>query len=532
LTATMHGRGKRPMFETVAGLAILIVVLVGVIWRPKGIHVFIPAGLGALLALGLGLVGLPALMTIFGRVWDASFTLIGLFMLAAALETNHFFEWAALRLARIAGGNPWRLYLLMCLLTIVVTVCLGNDGAILGMTAIVVKLVKKTFPKTIDQSTLSGEPAVQVSKLMQETFPNTVGEPTLSEEQAVQIVKPVKKTLPETGNILLMPISKSRSNGQYVEKTLSKVEKTLPKAEHIWWPYIFATGFLADAFSGFLVPDNLTNIIVASTYHLPFIDFMLQMSLPMVFAATIAIFFFALRFRSVLFSGEVRYDPADLGEPASVLRDMLIFRVSCGALFVLIAGHLVIGGVFHQPVSFVVVPVALIVLVFMHFRRIRFIREILFAAPWDVLVYALGMFVVITAAMTPSVIASFLSIAPLHTLITGGRSVVGVFVTGGILGVLSALTNNLPATLAGVLLLGTTKTPSMLAIYAIVLGVDVGPKLTPYGSLATLMWMSILRRQGVEISWGLCFKENWWVAVFALGAALFGLQLLMMAGWV
>ncbi len=494
------------MIETVAGLVLLIVVLVGVIWRPrilwwpKGMPVFIPAGVGAVLALVVGLVVLPQLMTIFSRVWDASFTLIGLFMLAAALETNHFFEWAALRLARIAGGSPWRLYLLMCLLTIAVTVFLGNDGAILGMTAIVVKLVKKTFPKTVD-------------------------EPTLSGELAVQVVKPVKKTLPEMGSILLMPIARPRGNGQ-------SVRKTLPKAENIWWPYIFATGFLADAFSGFLVPDNLTNIIVASTYHLPFIDFMLQMSLPMVFAASIAILFFALRFRSVLFNGKVRYNPADLEEPASVLKDMLIFRVSCGALFVLIVGHLVIGGVFHQPVSFVVVPVALIVLVFMHFRRITFVHEILFAAPWDVLVYALGMFVVITAVMTPGVISVFLSIPPLNALITGQRTGIGIFVTGWILGGLSAVTNNLPATLAGVVLLETAKKTSMLAIYAVILGVDVGPKLTPYGSLATLMWMSILRRQGVEISWGQCFKENWWVAALALTASLFGLWLLMLKGWV
>src|SRR5262249_26113530 len=149
-------------------------VLAGVIWRPRipklpsGLPVFIPAGLGAVLVVVLGLVELPTLGTIFLRVWDASFTLVGLFMLAAALEANHFFEWAALSLAQIAKGSPWRLYLLMCLLTIGVTIFLGNDGAILGMTAIVAKLVKRTFPENM----------------------------------------------------------------------------------RVWWPYIFASGFLADAFSG------------------------------------------------------------------------------------------------------------------------------------------------------------------------------------------------------------------------------------------------------------------------------------------
>jgi arsenical pump membrane protein len=403
--------------------------------------VFVPAGVGAVLAIVLGLVGLPMLMTIVGRVWDASFTLIGLFMLSAALETNHFFEWAALSLTRVAGGSRWRLYLFLCFLTIVVTIFLGNDGAILGMTAIVAQLMKKTFPE----------------------------------------------------------------------------------GKNVWLPYIFATGFLADAFSGFLVPDNLTNIIVASTYHLPFVLFMVQMSLPMVLSAIVAITCFAVRFRSVLFESQVCYSTAQLEKPSSVLRDRLIFRVSWVGLFVLIMGHLVIGGVFHKPVSFVVVPVAVSILGFVHFRKLSAAHKILFAAPWEVLVYALGMFVVITAAMTPGVINVFLSITPLHGLIMGQKTLPGLFATGGLMAVLSALTNNLPATLAGVLLLGTVQHPHMLAIYAVILGVDIGPKLTPYGSLATLLWLSILKKEGIKISWGQCFRENWLISVFALSAALFGL---------
>src|SRR5579859_1550566 len=98
------------MFNTVVGLVLLIVVLVGVVgrpcapWWPHGMPVFVPAAVGAVCAVIFGLVGFPMLVTIVGRVWDASFTLIGLIMLAAALETNRFFEWAALRLARVAGG--------------------------------------------------------------------------------------------------------------------------------------------------------------------------------------------------------------------------------------------------------------------------------------------------------------------------------------------------------------------------------------------------------------------------------------------
>ena len=442
--------------STIEGLVIWICVITGVVFRPRvrwggrvlcfaeGMPAFIPAGVGAVVAVALGLVALPMLVTILGRTWDASFTLIGLFMLAAALDANNFFDWAAQSLAHLAGGSRVRLYLLLCLLSLGLTVFFGNDGNIMGATPIVAKLVIKIF-------------------------------------------KEERKS---------------------------------------WWPYLFATGFLADAFSAVLVPANLTNIIVASTYHLPFILFAVQMAFPMTLASIVAIICFGLRFASVFkVRGRAGYNTAHLDNPRVLLKDQLTFRVGWVALVVLIAGHLVIGGVFHQPVSFVVIPVAAVMLGLGQARGIGQTGKILRDAPWEVLLYALAMFVVITAAMTPLVIAAFMSIAPLYALLVGGGSTdaVGLLTAGGIMAILSAISNNLPATLVGVLLLSTAKAPPMFAINAIILGVNIGPKLTPYGSLATILWLGLLKKQGIEISWGQCLKENWWVTVLALLAALGGL---------
>jgi len=118
----------------------------------------------------------------------------------------------------------------------------------------------------------------------------------------------------------------------------------------------------------------------------------------------------------------------------------------------------------------------------------------------------------------------------LHTLIAGNpgmsmtnESIKGTLLVGGTLALLSASTNNLPATLVGVLVLHTVEKPGLLAIYAMTLGVDIGPKLTPYGSLATLLWLGILARHGIRISWWQYVHENWWITLITLMAALSGL---------
>jgi arsenical pump membrane protein len=170
---------------------------------------------------------------------------------------------------------------------------------------------------------------------------------------------------------------------------------------------------------------------------------------------------------------------------------------------------------------------ALAMLMLTQARGVRGAGASLRAAPWSVLIYAIGMFVVITAAYDAQTLR-FLT-EPLTRLVSQPSGSGAAVAAGSLLGLLAAAVNNLPAALIGVLTLRAAGHVHHIAIYAIMLGVDIGPKLTPFGSLATLLWLGILERNGVHISWGHFVRENWWVTLLTLAAAFGALALVSLA---
>ena len=409
---------------------LFLIVLVLIIWQPKGLQIGTTAVIGALIALALGIVNTSDVKEVVSIVWDATLAFIGIIILSMVLDEIGFFEWSAIKMTKLSRGNGNWMFINILLLGAFVAALFANDGAALILTPI---LLAKMRYLNMDKKAI--------------------------------------------------------------------------------FAFLLAGGFIGDSASNPLVISNLTNIVTADYFDIGFFEYAKNMFLPNLFSIVASLSILWLFFRKSI---PKTVNISNLPKASSVIKNQTMFKLSWLFLALLLIGYF-IGDAYKLPISLFALGGALLFLaIASKFKAVKPLHT-LKTAPWQVVWFSIGLYIVVyglkNAGLTDDIASILLWLkAQGHTAYVIG--------TGFLSGVLSAIMNNMPTIM--VMDIAIDKVGDTFLAYANILGANLGPKMTPIGSLATLLWLHVLEKKGIKIGWGEYMKIGLIITPPVLLIALLG----------
>jgi len=390
-----------------ASISLFLITLIFIIIRPKGLKIGTIAVTGALVAFVAGLVNINDIKEVISIVWDATLAFIGIIILSMVLDEIGFFEWCALKMAKLSNGNGVLMFVYSVLLGALVSALFANDGAALILTP-----------------------------------------------------------------ILLAKMKVLRLNAKTI------------------LAFLLAGGFISDSASLPFVFSNLTNIVTVNYFDIGFATYLKDMALPFIASVFVSTLVLYLVLRKDI---PKRVDVTLLGDPKSVLKSESLFRLSWVFLFILLGAYF-IGDSFGLPISLFALGGAFVFLIIsVKFKAVNG-KKIIKNAPWQVVWFSLGLYVVVYGLKNAGLT---IYIEEILRILKDSGDFSAVLGTGFLSAFLSAVMNNMPTVM--VMDIALKNVGNDMMVYANIIGCNLGPKMTPFGSLATLLWLHTLEKKGVKI---------------------------------
>jgi arsenical pump membrane protein len=473
-----------------------------ILWRPNGLNEAIPATAGAFLVVLSGSVSVADLGKIGATISSAAITIMATIVMANVLGSFGFFNWAAEGLAARAKGSGIRLFWYVNLICFLMTLFFNNDGSILITTPILLILLDQLSLKNHEKlpylisgaliATASSAP-IGVSNIVNLIALKIVGM-TLYMHTAMMFV-------PATLGLLFLlfllflcfhrglprklPLIKIRLDDTIMDTAPSPVRP-------LGRPPVRPLG---------RQPSRQPSRPLGRPAGRPF-------------GRTSG------RPPSHHFDHHPATQAPSIKDRNKFMRNILLF-VFFVRMSLFVASYLGI------PIELFAVLGSLLLLIW---RWVFFNispSDLLKRTPWHVFVFAFSMYVIIYGLNNIGLTSWLISI--LKPLVTGDLHNASLMM-GALISLLSIFFNNHPALLIGTLTLTNMQLDPLtlkIAYLASVIGSDVGSLLLPIGTLASLIWMHILKEHNVKVYW----KDYVKVTIIAIPPAVL-FTLIILPYWV
>jgi len=252
-------------------------------------------------------------------------------------------------------------------------------------------------------------------------------------------------------------------------------------------PYLLICAFIANAASFVLPISNPANLVVFGAGMPPLASWLARFALPSI--ASIALTFLALRFA---LRRQLRKPLKGAPETAPLTRGGALAAIGVAATALALIAASALGWRLGLPTFIAGVLTAALILIGARQSPWPIVKGV----SWSVLPLVAGLFVLVEALDHTGVIATL-------ARLTGDYAGRSVSLTGAAAGALVALACNLMNNLPVGLIVGSTVALDHLPhpiVAAALIGVDLGPNLSITGSLATILWLAALRREGQGVN--------------------------------
>ncbi|WP_130392783.1 arsenic transporter [Cupriavidus agavae] len=275
-------------------------------------------------------------------------------------------------------------------------------------------------------------------------------------------------------------------------------------------PYLYACAFIANAASFVLPISNPANLVLFGERMPPLLGWLARFTLPSIVA--IVMTFLALYWTQREALAERIAE--DVETPPLSLQAWLTT-----AGIVLTGAALLTASLHGKDLGWPTFLGGAATLAVVCATQPRLLRPAVTEVSWGVLPMVAGLFVLV-AGLSQTGLTDQLAywVRELSTR-DGAAAVAGAGVAGVLVGLVSNVVNNLPAGLFAASALAAGHASDTVTA-AVLIGVDLGPNLSVTGSLATLLWLTALRREGHNIGAGTFLKTGAIVMPLALLPAL------------